>query len=291
MLTLAQTNLADDIRAGVAWHWVSGHLPHIVGGLAITSILVLYLAGTLRPNGLNNRRSVDDQPWFMWLAGALMAFISAQFASGIVQSLNLVGPLNSINGQAATGLIGTAVGSLVALMMIRLLAESKAKAGVASPPHSFLLGVGAFVLAYPIIYGTGMVCAHIHTRIQGPIDSKLGHDTLKLILDNRDDPWSWGLIAVAVIGAPVVEELTYRGLLQTAFLRLTGQGWPAVLLSASVFAGMHFLGGGMPWYAIAQVFVLGIAMGVAMERTRSLGAPIAMHIAFNGFNVLVAMYA
>jgi membrane protease YdiL (CAAX protease family) len=35
--------------------------------------------------------------------------------------------------------------------------------------------------------------------------------------------------------------------------------------------------------------MLGLAMGIAFERTKRLGVPIIMHICFNGLNVALAL--
>jgi membrane protease YdiL (CAAX protease family) len=55
-----------------------------------------------------------------------------------------------------------------------------------------------------------------------------------------------------------------------------------------VFAVAHRTAG-VPWYAIVTLFVLSVCLGAAFERWRSIGVPIAMHMAFNAGNVVLAM--
>ena len=93
------------------------------------------------------------------------------------------------------------------------------------------------------------------------------------------------LIVVAVIGAPIVEELVYRGLLQGALGRTLRQwrGWLAVVLAAALFALVHFLPVEYP-----GLFLIGLVVGVCALRTGRLGMGILTHAAFNAAALVVA---
>jgi len=97
-----------------------------------------------------------------------------------------------------------------------------------------------------------------------------------------------------VLGAPIVEELVYRVFIQSAIIRVIGGVWPGVLITAGIFAAVHRIGdpeSAVPWVALAPIFVLGLAMGIAYERTKRVGVPILMHMAFNAVNVGMALAA
>jgi membrane protease YdiL (CAAX protease family) len=95
-----------------------------------------------------------------------------------------------------------------------------------------------------------------------------------------------GLLGVAlVIGTPVVEELFFRGLLLRSLARRFGDGW-AVALSALAFGLSHFQALQFP-----GLFVFGLVQGWLAVRRRSLGAPIASHVAFNGITFVALMAA
>jgi membrane protease YdiL (CAAX protease family) len=85
---------------------------------------------------------------------------------------------------------------------------------------------------------------------------------------------------VAVVVAPVSEEMLFRGFLQPALGRWTGRRL-AMLLSAAFFAAAH-----MDLYAMPMLLVLGIALAYIYDRTRSLAAPVTLHMAFNGITLL-----
>lgn len=104
------------------------------------------------------------------------------------------------------------------------------------------------------------------------------------------DLWNTGhgigvlaIVFVAVIGAPLVEELMYRGLLQGAFVRCTDRV-TGLLLVAVWFAAIHFQPAQMP-----GLFVIGLVLGIAAVRTGRLGMAVLIHLAFNATGlVLVA---
>jgi len=86
------------------------------------------------------------------------------------------------------------------------------------------------------------------------------------------------LILVVVIGAPLVEELLYRGLLQGALGRTLHQwrGWLALVLVAALFALVHFSPVEYP-----GLFLVGLVLGICALRTGRLGMGILTHAAFN----------
>ncbi len=91
------------------------------------------------------------------------------------------------------------------------------------------------------------------------------------------------LVAVVVIGAPVVEELFYRGLLQRSLAARFNEG--AVLVAvAAIFAAAHFRPVEFP-----GLFVFGLILGFAALRTRRLGPAITIHIGFNLTGLLLVL--
>ena len=95
--------------------------------------------------------------------------------------------------------------------------------------------------------------------------------------------WYVLLVLIVVVGAPIVEELMYRGLLQGAFTRRLDDV-VGVVLVAAWFAIIHF----RP-VEYAGLFVFGLVLGTCALRTRRLGMSVLTHMAFNATGlVLVA---
>jgi membrane protease YdiL (CAAX protease family) len=91
------------------------------------------------------------------------------------------------------------------------------------------------------------------------------------------------LFAVVVVGAPLVEELFYRGLLQRSLAARFNEGLVLVAVAA-VFAGVHFRPVEFP-----GLFVFGLVLGWAALRTRRLGPAITIHIGFNLTGLLLVL--
>jgi membrane protease YdiL (CAAX protease family) len=92
------------------------------------------------------------------------------------------------------------------------------------------------------------------------------------------------VLAVIAVGAPIIEEIIFRGMLLSVLSRSLRK-WPAILISAAIFATVHLLDPD----AIAVVpglFLLGIALGWVALRRGDLSLAIAMH---SGINLLAAV--
>lgn len=91
------------------------------------------------------------------------------------------------------------------------------------------------------------------------------------------------LIGVVVIGAPVVEELLYRGLLQRSLAARFNEGLVLVAVAA-VFAAVHFRPVEFP-----GLFVFGLILGAAALRSGRLGPAIMIHMGFNLTGLLLVL--
>jgi len=105
----------------------------------------------------------------------------------------------------------------------------------------------------------------------------------------RNDPASFVVVALlAVVGAPIVEELFFRGVVQGSLLRALGTAG-GIAAQAVLFGLAHFnpLLGVANVSLIAAITVAGLVFGIA-ARYRRLGSSIVAHAAFNLVAVAVA---
>ena len=85
------------------------------------------------------------------------------------------------------------------------------------------------------------------------------------------------------IGAPLVEEFIFRGVLFRGW-RESRLGFPGTLLLTSFcWAVLHVQ---YPIATIGYIFVLGLVLGIAREKTGSLWVPVWMHALNNGLATL-----
>lgn len=90
------------------------------------------------------------------------------------------------------------------------------------------------------------------------------------------------LVVMVCVGAPIVEELVYRGLLQGSFAARFNHV-PAWLVTAAIFALIHFRPVEYP-----GLFVAGLMFGACALSTGRLGMAIAGHVGFNVTGLLLA---
>ena len=104
------------------------------------------------------------------------------------------------------------------------------------------------------------------------------------LTDRADALWERGLLVLLVaIGAPLIEEVFYRGLLQGLLLRHLapplGIGLGAVLFAASHFQVVTF----------PALVLFGVVAGVLAHRDGHLGRAVWAHIGFNATTVVVLL--
>jgi membrane protease YdiL (CAAX protease family) len=93
------------------------------------------------------------------------------------------------------------------------------------------------------------------------------------------------LVIVAVaIGAPILEEMLFRGMLLST-LRRHLPAWGAVVISAIVFAGVHLVDPNAA-AAVPGLFLLGLVLGWVALRRGDLSLAIPLH---SGINLLAAI--
>ena len=100
---------------------------------------------------------------------------------------------------------------------------------------------------------------------------------------NRADGWwVFALIAVVAVGAPLVEEFVYRGvILQSLEGRFNDT--IALVVSAAFFGAIHLQPVEFP-----GLFLIGIVFGLCWQRSGRIACPILAHLAFNASGLLLA---
>ncbi len=269
---------------------------HRLPVLAVATVLVflfLWVADVLRPGGLaKNGRDVKPHPSMVWAFAGLMVLATAVFSGAILKDQAwLVGPdPASLRGQAALAMAVYGAGIIASVGLVYLFARSAPKAALIPGVLDVPIGLLCLVLAAPVVMLSAEVAVLVYQKAMDTVVEPIAHPQLQLILDNRNDPWVWGIIGAAVIGAPIVEETIYRVFFQSALLKVVGSPWVAIVGAAGIFTAMHAIGPSpLPPYALAPIAVLGLSLGLAYERTRRVGVPIVMHMGFNAANIYLAL--
>lgn len=155
------------------------------------------------------------------------------------------------------------------------------------PKRDAWWGLASGVVSLGLAGGVGFLVNFISTRMGQPVDP-VAHEALQTLREEFTVDMLVALIITAVILAPLIEEIVFRGVFQTALLWLfRGTRWPAILIASFVFAIIHH--SVVPWQGLISLFVLGIVWGYTYERTGSLLAPILAHAVFNAANIAIAL--
>ena len=93
------------------------------------------------------------------------------------------------------------------------------------------------------------------------------------------------LVLVVVVGAPIVEELVYRGLLQRSMATVAG-AVPALVLTSIWFSLIHFSPVEYP-----GLFLAGLVFGAGVVLTGRIGPAIVTHAAFNATGIVMVLSA
>jgi len=133
------------------------------------------------------------------------------------------------------------------------------------------VGVVCQLLLVPLIY----------LPLQQFIDQDKLEEPVRRVTDSAHGAAFIALTIVVVIGAPIVEELFFRGLVLRSLQRRFGDVW-AVLGSAALFGVAHFEPLQLP-----ALVALGVILGAMAVSTKRLGPSIFAHAGFN----LVTMVA
>jgi len=108
---------------------------------------------------------------------------------------------------------------------------------------------------------------------------------LQFFYEANDPLDKWLLALMAVVAAPVFEEVVFRGFFYPVLKRFAG-GLASAVFGAALFSAVHLY---LP--AVFAFFILGLCLTLAYERTGSLAVPIGMHMIFNATTLLIAIYA
>jgi len=219
---------------------------------------------------------------------AVLTFVGAWIAAQLVSSIVLT-VLDGGADDTATTSIGVLAAALAAGWTCYLagmwLASDRAGSGhpvddygiTFAPVDVIGLGIGALsqlVVVRVVYLPLEAIWPDTFT------DDRLQENARELI-DRAGGASTVLLFLIIVLGAPVVEELFYRGLLQRSLAGRFSEGLVVVGVAA-VFAVVHFRPVEYP-----GLFAFGLVLGVVALRTGRLGMAITTHVGFNMTGLLL----
>ncbi len=137
----------------------------------------------------------------------------------------------------------------------------------------WIITVGGFaILMFIILFVIGTVL-HADPDTKGLVEK-----TLMDMAEKHSWLFAFAIPAI-VVGAPLAEEITFRGPLFSALVKSPVGRTGAVVISAALWAGAH--AASAPLLFVGLLFVMGLGLGLLLLRFGSLWVTIACHSAWN----------
>lgn len=100
---------------------------------------------------------------------------------------------------------------------------------------------------------------------------------------------AYAIAAFAIIVAPFMEELLFRGLL-FAFIERHGGLTIAIVSTALLFAGLHIFEYWGAWNNVIMILIVGMTFSIVRGLTGSLTPSFLLHLAYNGTLMLMLFF-
>ena len=173
------------------------------------------------------------------------------------------------------------LGSILAfdLLIVRPQTGRKLNFNLSSP------NLGTYLIIFPMMFGMMLIAEFITSQIPvtgpffGPFFEFFSDLMAKMTADKAT------LIVLAVIMAPLFEEIVFRGIIQKGLINKGMKPMPAIIIAAVIFGLVH----GNPWQFVGAV-LLGCVLGVVYQKTKSLLMPILLHAFNNLISALLIFY-
>jgi membrane protease YdiL (CAAX protease family) len=152
----------------------------------------------------------------------------------------------------------------------------------------FFMAFFNLLAVWPLILAAVTITIFFVKLFSGQEYQMQQHQQLEMVTEYPQLPLRIMIVFVAVVIAPLLEEMIFRGFVQTtirSFINIRNSAWPAIAASSVFFAIMH--ADPAHWPAL---FVLGVCLGYSYEKSGSLFRPIFIHLLFNAASVTIVLY-
>ena len=215
------------------------------------------------------------------LAKGLFGADSGNVSDFVKASLVAIFPVSLVTAACAWGLAGRRGGTSAEVLAMRR--PRFTALGWLLLLGGFLAGMYAAILVIVTVLGIDLSQYTPGPNGQSP-DSGSAGMVQEAMFDIANTPWLFWLVFPSVaLGAPIAEELIFRGQMFSA-LSLTRLGiFGTTLVTAALWALMHV---SEPWLSVALIFVMGLVFGWMMYRFGSIWVTMACHAAWNSVYAL-----
>jgi len=205
--------------------------------------------------------------------------------SMVKAGLIVIFPASLIVAAAAWWLAGRAGGEAREVLSLRW--PNLTPRGWITVTVGFLLAMYLAIMALVLALGIDLAQYTPGPDGQSPETGSVGL-VKEAMFDIANEPWLFLLVFPSIaIGAPLAEEMIFRGQLFSALSRTwLGVSGTTVVTSAA-WALLH---ASEPWLSIGLIFIMGLAFGWMLYRFGSIWVPIICHGVWNGTYALIIFF-
>ncbi len=226
------------------------------------------------------------RPWPALGMVALISFVSTSIAIGGSLALARSSLTNPEQALKSGKLLVFMLAAQVAMIIGALLAARAKRGDVVSAlalkaPAG---GLRTYATAMAAMLGVVGIYTAVTYLIMGH-DPK--NDLAEMVGMFRGNWWPVALLVIGV-GAPLSEELLFRGFLQSALVPSRLGYWGATAVTTAIWTALH---AGYSIVGMVEVFIIGIVFAIILRLTGSLRVPIVCHAIYNTGIALLLIFA
>ena len=236
-------------------------------------------------SGASSSRCMDVCNWSLGDIGMILGWTVFVYSQAALLGM-LFGRLKIFRGPEGHAFFMLTTGVLIYAVMVALIARllrrkkltwGKAFGFQTGPWFGILAGVGASFVALIAPYVLAGFATNCFFKFCG---WEIEPQPILEIIGKLRNPWLLGgMGALALVGAPIVEELFFRGVLYPCLKKRVGRAH-SLWMTSAIFAEFHFhLPGFLP------LFVLGAIFTILYEWKGNLLACILCHSLFNALSL------
>lgn len=138
-------------------------------------------------------------------------------------------------------------------------------------------GLKHYIVVLPVILFAGYVVNYVSELFGVPPDNQ---EIITKFLEEESIPVLVFMVLFGTLAAPIVEEILFRGFLQPVIRPALGKTG-TIIVSGGIFALVH-----LNAHVFLQIFILGLLLAYLFEQTKSLIAPITVHLLHNSITLV-----
>lgn len=239
-------------------------------------------------------------PLFIWFGAVSMAILTAEQLLGDLEDWQRALLDNFILG------IGSITTIAVIILLVRAHFARRLKGfglNIRTIVKDFFAAFINLLTVWPLLIAAITLTIFFGKLIWGQDYQLQQHQELEMLTEYSQLSLRIMIFIVAVVMAPLLEEMLFRGLVQTMLVsrisyvlcRVSSDeqpatsnalgAWFAIAISSGLFAIIHADAGHWP-----ALFVLGVCLGYSYEKSGSLFRPVFIHSLFNAISLIATLY-